>query len=540
MTAIITNNTRVFNANQFVNAFQQTNYPEWTTATAYSEGEIVYYSNNRYIATTNGTSGATPPTHISGSASDGGVTWLHIESFISTSFFKNNLYASIGKTDEWYALTTTTWADSTAYSVDDRVVSAGIYYICLVAHTGDGAGNNDPAIDSTNWKLTSWVDSVSYVVGDIVESGTDYYECLVAHTGDGLGNNEPSTDATNWKIITNETPIDPTNEDGVFYGYLTDIISAKRLESNSVNLGIVRYNWTSGTIYSPYDPETEDFAYATPWYVITDENHIYKCIDNAGGVASTSKPTGTDIDLTFTADGYTWKYMATVSAADAITFMTNSYAPVDYKTGDDGSIQWDVQQNASALSISSIVVGEPGSGATSVTVTIGAPDQAGGIQATASAVLNAGVITAIQITNPGSGYTYAPSVSFTHDGTGSEPTATAVLAPKDGHGANVLKELDARYVIVGVRLEDDEGGYFPVTGENDFRQISILVDPLDDADNPCTALRYLGPEHPDYVSNPNTLEKLKVGSGTLLYTETLSPVIRTTGQIQDIKIVLKF
>ena len=53
----------------------------WTTGTAYIIGDWVNNAGNIYRATTAGTSGATAPTHTSGTASDGGVTWV----FVATS-----------------------------------------------------------------------------------------------------------------------------------------------------------------------------------------------------------------------------------------------------------------------------------------------------------------------------------------------------------------------------------------------------------------------------------------------------------------------
>lgn len=68
----------------------------------------------------------------------------------------------------------------------------------------------------------------------------------------------------------------------------------------------------------------------------------------------------------------------------------------------------------------------PGSGfnyTVAPVATISAPNQVGGIQATAVAVINgAGVVTSIQITNPGSGYTSVPTVTFPARAISGTPT----------------------------------------------------------------------------------------------------------------------
>ena len=63
--------------------------------------------------------------------------------------------------------------------------------------------------------------------------------------------------------------------------------------------------------------------------------------------------------------------------------------------------------------VSSLTLTGGGTGyATAPTVTFTAPQVAGGITATATAILTAGVVTGLVLNNPGSGYTSAPTISF--------------------------------------------------------------------------------------------------------------------------------
>ena len=75
----------------------------------------------------------------------------------------------------------------------------------------------------------------------------------------------------------------------------------------------------------------------------------------------------------------------------------------------------------STFAVNNIEMSHGGSNYTTATVTIGAPQQVGGVQATARA--NVDVITKqvidIVVTNPGSGYTSEPSVSISGDGSGA-------------------------------------------------------------------------------------------------------------------------
>ncbi len=49
----------------------------WVTSTVYAAGSYTFYNGNIYTTTAGGTTGATPPTHTSGSVSDGGVMWTY-------------------------------------------------------------------------------------------------------------------------------------------------------------------------------------------------------------------------------------------------------------------------------------------------------------------------------------------------------------------------------------------------------------------------------------------------------------------------------
>src|SRR5690606_26687094 len=148
-----------------------------------------------------------------------------------------------------------------------------------------------------------------------------------------------------------------------------------------ISHGIRRFMWddTGETKYVEYaDDDDEIFLHPTAqeisdagvdytagsFYVMTDEYHVYKCISNGGFVKSTVKPTGTSTSIIETADGYKWKYMFTLSTANALKYLTPDFIPVDTLSADDGSAQWDVQQAAVDGAIDYIKITAAGSGYT--------------------------------------------------------------------------------------------------------------------------------------------------------------------------------
>ena len=147
------------------------------------------------------------------------------------------------------------------------------------------------------------------------------------------------------------------------YDAWRDMIAMKRIQTADASYATTRYNWTTGTVYTQYTDTNSTLFSATPsFYVLTSDNNVYKCLDNARGAASTSMPTGTGTAVITTADNYRWKFMYTLSAADALKFLTTSYLPVKTLTANDGSAQWTVQQAAANGAIHHVVMSANGTG----------------------------------------------------------------------------------------------------------------------------------------------------------------------------------
>lgn len=124
-----------------------------------------------------------------------------------------------------------------------------------------------------------------------------------------------------------------------------DMIAAKRVTGSDVTYCVDRYNWTASTVYAEYD-DTSTSLYNNQFYVVTSDYNVYKCMFNNYGAASTVQPTGTGTALFTTSDGYIWKYIYSISAAETLKFVTTDYVPVKTLGSDDGSTQWTVQQAA--------------------------------------------------------------------------------------------------------------------------------------------------------------------------------------------------
>ena len=269
-------------------------------------------------------------------------------------------------------------------------------------------------------------------------------------------------------------PVDNTlNEMAIW----RDAMAAVRVTGGQTKLAVARNSWASGTRYDMYRHDINSTrGTATGKFNLSESNMIvyntsngsvYKCLYNGSnaqlttGVVSTVAPTTTALTPQTTADGYIWKYLYTITAVDA-DFITNNYIPV----------RTDVSSVSSVNGIDVIVVDNGGSYSSIPTVTIFGD----GTGATAYAVTSAGVITKITVTAPGSGYSWA-KVRITAVAVNTPSSATAIIAPAGGHGANMLDECLAHNVMIAGSVEGYQGNDIPVS--QDFRTIAIVRNPLE-------------------------------------------------------------
>lgn len=138
-----------------------------------------------------------------------------------------------------------------------------------------------------------------------------------------------------------------------------DLIFGKNVTPSDIVHMISNVSWQSGTVYDFFDDLQIDLS-TKNFYVVSPESgnyHVFKCLDNNGGVPSTDQPlfseTSAEDELYKTVDGYQWKYMFTVTASQYAKFATTEYIPYFENA--------DVTANAVSGAIDSIVVTDGGS-----------------------------------------------------------------------------------------------------------------------------------------------------------------------------------
>ena len=126
-----------------------------------------------------------------------------------------------------------------------------------------------------------------------------------------------------------------------YYDIYDQMLFGKRLGKTDIRYMIKKRLWTSGSIYEPFDIETEDLD-NKDFYVVSQENNtqsqtidysVFKCLNNNNGAASTVSPKRSEVtasdDLYQTADGYQWKWMFTIPTAVYNKFATSLYVPIE-------------------------------------------------------------------------------------------------------------------------------------------------------------------------------------------------------------------
>lgn len=154
-------------------------------------------------------------------------------------------------------------------------------------------------------------------------------------------NNEPSPD----QIVSSTQKLQ--------YETKRDFIGGKKVDSGNVSHVTKRVDWSENSVYDMYKDTLED-VYDTNYFVVTDELNVYKCLYNNKRGQSTIKPQGYALSAFTLSDGYTWKYMYSITLGESEKFMTTNHIPV--------KIQSNVQTAAVNGNIEIIETNTSGSG----------------------------------------------------------------------------------------------------------------------------------------------------------------------------------
>ena len=112
--------------------------------------------------------------------------------------------------------------------------------------------------------------------------------------------------------------------------FWTNVKALVRIGASNVSMVVPRKDWASGNTYVVFNTSaTSTVAFNSDFYMITDDNNIYECTV-AGAGTSTIKPTATT-GIQATGDGYSWRYMYSLTTDDIEKFHTTNWMPVQFE-----------------------------------------------------------------------------------------------------------------------------------------------------------------------------------------------------------------
>ena len=282
----------------------------------------------------------------------------------------------------------------------------------------------------------------------------------------------------------------------------------------NVTYVVPRHNWTAGQVYEAWDnnygSNTQiapfgDIQY--PYYVLTDENNVFVCLQQgraANGTPKNSLFKPNDISgypFSVGDDGYVWRYMYTVGTVEARNYLTSGYMPVErVLDSTEGGPPYDelsttrqkqleIQKQAVPGELLGIAIDSAGVGYTSrpqISI-VGIPIYGTQIvEARAYAnITPGGLIGEIIMKNDSSDEEYSFGANYHHasirvsGGGGSGAVLRAITSQNPGMGADPRRDLNSSGLMFQTTLTGVEGGDFNV--ENDFRQIGLVQNPLRDS-----------------------------------------------------------
>lgn len=289
---------------------------------------------------------------------------------------------------------------------------------------------------------------------------------------------------------TDTAPLTPEDSVGNEFYTFDDALAAKKITSSDIQQVIPRRDWTTGTVYDYYrhdygcrvtgttSTQSANSGATTlldaTFYVVSSAYNVYKVLDNNGNANSTVEPTGTSTSILTTGDGYKWKYMYTLSAAQQSNFLSTDFMGVATNST--------VSSAAVDGAINIVKIKSAGSGGTNGSHT-GIAIRGDGSSGEVTVTISSGAISAVTVTNAGSGYTFGyirlADINSAGGGSLSGAELDCIIEPKGGHGNNALEELGAFFVMLNTTFTGSEAsnsGDFTVA--NDFRKIFLLRDPL--------------------------------------------------------------
>ncbi len=336
---------------------------------------------------------------------------------------------------------------------------------------------------------------------ETVEDTANSYYVFLGLSDPGAGTYGRSADLATWNAsATMPVPEDSFN----ILNHTGDtMIFGRKVTSDNIRRLIKKRTWAKGTRYNMYrhDYSSTNKAsgsqatrlYDADYYVINKDYNVYICIDNGAsgisttGQASQDEPTFTGLEPSRageSGDGYTWKYLFTVSPSDIVKFDSTDYiaVPNNWTTSDSTQIKA-VRENGDASvnnnQIKKVYIDNQGNGySDGLTQEVNILGDGSGGRVVLDVISSK--ITNAVVSSGGQGYSYGIvdlgrlNTNVNVGAGGTYAKLIPIIPPGKGHGSDLYKELGCDKVLIYARF-DDSTKDFPMDAK--FAQIGIVKNP---------------------------------------------------------------
>ena len=294
--------------------------------------------------------------------------------------------------------------------------------------------------------------------------------------------------------VYNTADSDISTVDEAFYSRHT--ISLHKLYAGGVSRVVKRKDWTHGEIYEAWPAESSHVVVKSYSGGVARLN-VYRCLFSPL-TSSVVAPSDTQLSATYSGDEYVWKYLYTISDAEAMLFMNENWIPVpeqisstDAAVASAGSIKYlqyltqknavygelynvEIDQSSTDSDLQSLVNGSISS------ISVTAQDLSGNtpsVVAEFKLSYNSTLLKIVpELVTVGKGYV-GPFQFIKSDGTVISGLTTT-LPNGNGHGGNLPEEMGANHVIAVIR-NVPENLISHLTNANPFNVVSLVRNPVD-------------------------------------------------------------
>ncbi len=418
----------------------------WTASTLVTLGDILYYNGRYYEVTVGGTTSTTGPTHTSGAVANGTATldYQATKAVITPIIVKTEAEISLiisPGIDSLYSLLLGIKGTKYVEEPDVTISAPGTGTTATASATISGgqvtvltitdAGNGYTAVPTVTIDPPYWTFDGASDVDDVAETITYVGHRLV--TGD--------------EVIYN-------NGGGTSIGGLTSTNTyyVIKVDDDTIELAASSADATSGTNIGLTDG--------------VGSNHT---LTLTSGAATATAVLGTGGEIVgYTIDdagtGYT---NCNIEVVDSSGSGEGAILVADFSTGNIDTLQANVELLAVPGTVEVIKVVDGGTGYGAATVNI----LGDGTGAEAVATCSGGAVAKIEITNPGSGYTWT-DVQITGNTGSSGAAARAIMSPLGGHGSNAIDELNANSIVFYTSISRDKNQGIEIN--NDYRKVGLV------------------------------------------------------------------